>query len=169
MDVNPYQPPTTDPFSSQMHGDALLATRGSRFGAALIDSIAVGVVNGVLMWQLGFLDALTRGRADFGTLAMLAGLGFGTWLAIQIAFLAKGQTLGKRLLGICMVDYETGEVPPLGRLIFLRYLPTSLVTLIPGIGNLLPLIDVLFIFGDEQRCIHDRIAGTKVVQLLQTV
>jgi uncharacterized RDD family membrane protein YckC len=50
-------------------------------------------------------------------------------------------------------------------MILLRYLPISLAALIPVIGPYLSLVDVVFIFGSERRCIHDRLAGTKVVKV----
>ncbi len=45
----------------------------------------------------------------------------------------------------------------------LRYLPTQVIVAIPVVGALYALVDALFIFGAEQRCLHDLIAGTKVV------
>jgi hypothetical protein len=30
-------------------------------------------------------------------------------------------------------------------------------------GSILPLVDALMIFGDQRRCLHDHLAGTKVV------
>ena len=59
-----------------------------------------------------------------------------------------------------------GSEAELWRLIFLRGLPQWLVS---GLGNLLPIInlltlaDVLFIFGKPRRCLHDYIADTIVV------
>ena len=48
-------------------------------------------------------------------------------------------------------------------MIGLRYLPTAVVTQIPLIGSILGITDILFIFGQERRCVHDLIAGTKVI------
>jgi uncharacterized RDD family membrane protein YckC len=36
---------------------------------------------------------------------------------------------------------------------------------IPVVNFILPLLDALFIFREDRRCIHDLIAGTKVIQL----
>jgi hypothetical protein len=41
--------------------------------------------------------------------------------------------------------------------------PDAWRLLIPGVGRWMPLIEILFIFGEERRCVHDLIAGTKVV------
>jgi hypothetical protein len=48
--------------------------------------------------------------------------------------------------------------------VFLRAIVPGLIGAIPCVGNLFVLFDVLFIFGEERRGIHDYIAGTKVVE-----
>ena len=35
---------------------------------------------------------------------------------------------------------------------------------VPWLGRYLRLLDVLFIFRDDKRCVHDIIADTKVVE-----
>jgi len=39
-----------------------------------------------------------------------------------------------------------------------------LIGMIPVVGSFYGLIDPLFIFGDERRCLHDMIADTKVIE-----
>ncbi len=46
----------------------------------------------------------------------------------------------------------------------LRSLVPGLIAAIPRLGALFVLADVLSIFGEERRCLHDYIAGTKVVK-----
>jgi hypothetical protein len=46
-----------------------------------------------------------------------------------------------------------------------RLLPLWLVQMIPVIGSFLGLLDVLFIFRQDRRCLHDMIAGTEVISL----
>jgi hypothetical protein len=43
------------------------------------------------------------------------------------------------------------------------------VSLVPGIGALAVTVDDLFIFRTDRRCLHDLIAGTKVVAVGATV
>ena len=52
----------------------------------------------------------------------------------------------------------------LSRIVLLRMVPMSIVAYIPFVGGLLNLVDILFIFGRDRRCIHDLIADTIVVQ-----
>ena len=75
----------------------------------------------------------------------------------------KGQTLCKRMLGIRIVDAASNGAATAVKLLGLRYVLVLLVMAIPIIGQLLGLIDVLFIFRSDRRCVHDLIAGTKVV------
>ena len=47
-----------------------------------------------------------------------------------------------------------------------------IASLIPGqaddiLINLVSLVDALFIFGKQRRCLHDYIAGSKVVRVIQ--
>ena len=75
----------------------------------------------------------------------------------------KGQTLGKWMLGIRIVDAASNGAATALNLLGLRYVLVMLVQAIPMIGQLLGLIDALFIFRGDRRCVHDLIAGTKVV------
>lgn len=163
-DENPYKTPTAPVLTPPR--DHELADRGTRFGAALIDGIIGLVVALPFMYQLGIFDAITHAQKLPYSITLLSGLfGFIMFLLIHGYFLKKnGQTVGKKIVGVRISDLQDG-VPAFGRLIGLRYLPISLVSVIPVIGQLSPLIDVLFIFRSDRRCVHDLLAGTKVVKL----
>ena len=47
----------------------------------------------------------------------------------------------------------------------MRYFPLAVIAQIPFAGGIFSLIDCLFIFREDRRCIHDLIAGTKVVDV----
>jgi uncharacterized RDD family membrane protein YckC len=85
------------------------------------------------------------------------------WLGLigyQVFLLAtRGQTLGKKWMGIKVVRTDGGPASA-GSLIVMRFVVAQgILGAIPVYG----LIDVLFIFRDDRRCVHDLIAGTKVV------
>lgn len=121
---------------------------------------------------------------DGGALALLIGFGF-IWFAIEeplgvlmMALLVvslitlqwyllttQGQTVGKSLMKIKIVRYDTEENPGFGRAVGLRELIPGFIGAIPLFGLLFTLVDILFIFGKERRCIHDYIAGTKVIDV----
>jgi hypothetical protein len=62
-----------------------------------------------------------------------------------------------------IVNARTGSILPVGEILLKRYLPIWIVAMIP-LGGLLILVDVLMIFRQNHRCLHDDIADTVVVQ-----
>jgi len=88
------------------------------------------------------------------------------FLLLNGYLLAKyGQTVGKKLVGTRIVSHVDERILPLGRVFGLRYLPLSIIAQIPVVGGFVGIIDGLFIFRKDKRCIHDLIAGTKVVNI----
>jgi uncharacterized RDD family membrane protein YckC len=143
--------------------DYITASRWRRLWAGLIDaSIAVSITI-PMMNYLNFWELAKEGSIPFGTSIQLF---LSSWIMFFIihGYLLKNyaQTVGKKMLGISIVNLD-GEKPNLLPLIVKRYLPLSLVPNIPFIGNFLIIIDILFIWRKDKRCIHDFIAGTKVV------
>jgi uncharacterized RDD family membrane protein YckC len=87
-------------------------------------------------------------------------------LAINWVFLANGQTLGMKLLGIQVVLVD--DLPcERARFVIRRELPLHLWSLITfwEIGTIITVIDVLMLFRSDKRMLHDMIAGTKVVDI----
>ncbi len=80
--------------------------------------------------------------------------------SVQAVFLTKdGQTIGKKVTKIRIVNENTGENGGFVPNVLLRAIVNALLSLIPFYA----LIDILFIFRKDRRCIHDFIAGTVVV------
>jgi uncharacterized RDD family membrane protein YckC len=171
--ANPYAAPTAVVDDVAEPGSVELAGRGRRLGASFLDSLIIGipfmllfgwfafsstrsgVPNGVLVWI---------GAHPFGYQAGAAIFGFLVFLAINGYLLSSsGQTVGKRLLGIRIVR-SNGETADFARIAFIRYLPTSAAQMIPVLGYIYPLIDVLLIFRSSRKCLHDSIADTIVVK-----
>lgn len=74
----------------------------------------------------------------------------------------NGQTTGKKVLGIKIVDMN-GNIPSVKEHLVVRYIAYFVPGWLPVVGSILPLVNVLFIFGKQRRCLHDYIAKTKVV------
>lgn len=161
-----YQPPKADIGKPPSPEELVLAGRDRRFTAALIDGLLSLVVTIPLMYFVGVFDAVAQGRVlGPRETILLAMAGLVIFLLMHGRLLAQhGQTIGKRMLGIRIVDLE-GNTPPLGRLIGLRYLPLWVAASIPIIANIVPLVDALFIFRADRRCLHDLVAGTRVVEV----
>lgn len=159
---NTYQAPNSELTSGS---EVELASRGKRLAAALIDGL-IAMVCGVLFWVImGKWDAMLTGAYQPGIGMNLLGavFGFAIFAAIHGHFLkTRGQTLGKMALNIRIVRLDgTLErfIPLFGK----RYVAIGAVTLIPVIGLVVALVDVLMIFRSDRRCLHDLIAGTRVV------
>jgi len=161
---NPYETPQATVADVAVAGEQGLAGRGQRLGAAIIDAIIGFVAALPIMSVLGTWSYVQRGVEPplSATLTSIV-LGFTVFALVHGFFLKKnGQTVGKKLVGIRIVGLDE-RVPTLGRLLGLRYLPVMLVSVVPVIGAFAAIVDVLFIFRSDRRCIHDLIAGTKVV------
>jgi uncharacterized RDD family membrane protein YckC len=163
---NPYRGP--DAAVAEFGSGDELAGRGARLGAAIIDGIIMAVIVLPMMFMGGYWAAATAAaqsgqQLGFGTQAMWAVIGFVVFAIVQAFPLnASGQTWGKKALKIKIVDLQGGK-PPLGRLLGLRYLPIQAVGLVPFVGWILQVVNVLLIFRNDRRCGHDLIAGTRVV------
>jgi uncharacterized RDD family membrane protein YckC len=160
---NPYASPKATVVHEGGSGGAELAARSQRLSAAIMDYLIFFVPLGVALIPM----FMASGRLVAN--GVIAGLLVGglALLAIVInncLLLARnGQTIGKKAVGIRVVRTD-GSDAGFVRLFFLRGGLSWVLAAIPGIGNLYALIDVLFIFREDRRCLHDLIADTKVVE-----
>jgi uncharacterized RDD family membrane protein YckC len=142
----------------------ILAGRGKRLGGVIIDALIVAVILVPILFVTGAFRLIFGGEYSFGRQAGYGLLACGIWLVLNGSLLARsGQTIGKKAVGTKIVDLS-GALPPFGKLVALRYVLPFLIAQIPFLGGLFGLIDALFIFGNERRCIHDYLAGTRVVE-----
>jgi uncharacterized RDD family membrane protein YckC len=141
----------------------VLAERGDRFVANLVDQFIVflpilcAAFLQLLIVEVAGPDSYaSEPLMILGMLASLGVLGYQLYLVGQ-----SGQTLGKRLRNIRMVRSD-GSPVSVARVILLRNLVPGLVNSACGFFS---LVDALFIFGEERRCLHDVIADTIVVRV----
>ncbi|MGB3608746.1 MAG: RDD family protein [Cellvibrio sp.] len=164
---NPYQSPSADLMSTPLENEQAmpLASKWARFFGAIIDGI-IGILIALPFWFLigGFEMFLGESEPPFKYTLLGAVYGFVAFLLVH-GYLLKhyGQTVGKKLMGTRITDMQ-GNLPEFAPLVLKRYLPISVVSIIPLLGPLLSLIDVLFIFRSDRRCVHDLIAGTQVLE-----
>ena len=165
--TNPYAPPRAavqdvlDPAAG-----VALADLGTRFGANLLDGLIVGgavylpIIVGAMIGNAGTGPNETGSEAAIGIGVMIAVVGFLVWLGFTIKLMAaNGQSIGKKAVGIKVVRTD-GSDASLSRLIWLRNVVNTVLGIIPLYG----LIDVLFIFSESRRCLHDHIADTIVIK-----
>ena len=165
---NPYAPPTASlerPAEESPEARVQLAGRWARLWGALIDSVLGLVITLPVMFATGFWERAMAQTVSFGETVLLGVVSLVIFLAIHGYLLANhGQTIGKRLARTRIVSVKTGEILSLWEVFGLRYLPISVAGQIPVVGQFLVLVDTLFIFRNDKRCIHDLIAGTRVVE-----
>lgn len=166
---NPYQPPTTDvPLQHALGSDASpVPSRLRRLVAQFIDGMILGAMIVPVQWYMGVYKDLA-GYAQDRVAQLIWGLvGLGCMLVVNGYLLhTRAQTVGKALLGMKIVTLD-GENAPFARILFRRMLPTGMAALIPVVGGFVGLADALAIFRHDRRCIHDHIAGTRVVRVQQ--
>jgi uncharacterized RDD family membrane protein YckC len=145
-----------------------LASRWARLGAVLIDMIFVSIVTLPVAYFAGGFDGLSKTPPQQPptiytisiTLFNIFVYGLINWSLLK----SRGQTIGKYALDIKIIHINGSLLKP-EHIILKRYLPFVLIPIIPIIGGVISIIGNLLIFGEEKRCLHDRIALTRVVKI----
>jgi len=159
---NLYAPPAADLGIPQ---ESNLASRWSRLGGSLIDGIVSMIILGPVMYFTGFWQRAMSGDAPASDPVIYGLLGIVVYLVLNGYLLSKhGQTIGKLVVGTRIISIDTNEILPLWKVFAVRYIPLAISANLPIIGPFIVVIDSLFIFRKDKRCIHDLIAGTKVVK-----
>lgn len=159
-----YSPPTpirlladrlaADTSSYQQTQDAGV---GRRLFAVLVDLFILAVIDAVVIYftmQLCYLTIADLGILPKGPLVAFMLVQNGGYL---VAFTAGGQTLGKMMAGIRVVQSDPSGSLDVGRA-FLRTLMWVILAVPAGLGFLTAL------FSPDHRGLHDRFAGTRVVR-----
>ncbi|MEJ7590299.1 MAG: RDD family protein [Planctomycetaceae bacterium] len=174
---NPYAAPENIDYAIAAPGESELATLSERFSGASLDGLLMlpvvfGVVFGYTFFSVeqgGIPASMSRGAEIVGTLIGLV-VGLAWYLILNGYLLAKrGQTIGKLAAGTRIVDFNTGELVPLIPLLLKRNLVIQILGAVPFVGGFVSLADVLMIFRSSRRCLHDDIAGTKVIKVRKIV
>jgi len=144
--------------------DQTLASRWRRLWASMIDTLTILAISVPAMFFTGAIEDITNGiQPSVGYNLAIGGLGIIAFITFNGKFLiSNGQTIGKKVLGIKIVDLE-GNLPSVKSHFLKRYAILFFPGQIPVVGQVFSFINVLFIFGKQKRCIHDYIAGTKVI------
>jgi len=87
-------------------------------------------------------------------------------VVVQLCLLAwRGQSVGKLLLGLRIVCAADDAAPGVLRAFLLRGTVPFMIEQVPIAGFVFWVVDSCYIFRDDHRCLHDLIAGTRVVAL----
>ena len=155
------KPPPT--FAQGAAETDLLASIGARIGARLLDGLIIGLPLTVLVFAA---SDISEDRKTISTplwVQLVAAVISALYEVVLIR--QRGQTVGKRALGIEVVRETDGKHPDWTASI-MRYLLPVLPALIPvpGLFLLSPVIYLVAIADPLRRGWHDRAAGTIVVK-----
>lgn len=149
------------------------ATRLSRLFAQILDGIILMFVTTPLMFIFNFgsdLDVdlwLESGVIPVEQVLSFTAVGIFVYLLVNGYHLWYfGQTLGKKMMQIAIVD-KNDKVPAFAKIVGVRYVPFQLIGAIPGLA-LISIVDILMIFRSDRRCLHDMLAGTRVINVSRT-
>ena len=165
MEQDVYTPPQAD-LSEPEYTEKPLASRWARLGGSIIDTIILMLIFIPFAMLTGAWEAMKVNAVPIGTSIGHTIFGVVVYLAINGYLLKhRGQTVGKMILQTRIVSVADDSLLPLKKIVLLRYLPVAILTQIPFVGPIYGLADSLFIFRGDKRCIHDLLAGSKVISL----
>lgn len=147
----------------------ILAGRFNRLIASTIDCLIIAFPMMLFIWLIASLFDLTFDVENKVVDPVIYVVGFICSLFLYFLINYKklrdeGQTLGKEIMGSKITDLN-GQLLPVQSLIVKRLIPFWLFPYLPFIGGIANMVNLLFIFGKPRRCIHDYIAGTKVIMV----
>lgn len=161
---NPYAAPTAPPpLPGELADGSVKADRGLRLVARLIDG-GLMLICFVPMFVAIVIEPNSKEPSPLqmamSALGLLAALGLFVYQCVLLY--QRSQTLGKRWLNIKIVRND-GSPCSFGRILGLRMFVIALIEQVPCLGAVFALVNALWIFGEESRCLHDLICDTKVV------
>ncbi len=139
--ITPFLPLLMLPFQSIL--DEFMDMGQEKLAKELVEQFMQGNTTPLLMWSL------------FNLLILTAEITFNT-IVFGYFHYVSGQTPGKRLLGVRVVDNASLDYLTIGQSIW-RYAASTVSLCICGIGYLMAA------FNPEKRALHDYMASTRVV------
>lgn len=189
--TNPYATPSAQLRTDDTIDEVQLASRGKRLLAIILDSIILGISVFVFIILISVIVVSISGNEAEPLFDRLLEYAFAptetfVWtnllnvfaylqvlIPLSIYFLVngyllatRGQSIGKLLLRIAIVDNDTHEVPPLSRIFLRRYLIIDAILIVNiFLSMIVELVDLLSIFRRDRRMIHDMLANTVVIEV----
>ena len=156
----------------------VLADRGTRLVASIVDGLLMLCITLPIQLATGYLQMVAAQKAPPVMLELFVNLSGIAAMPVVHGWMltSRGQSIGKRMLGIQIVDYRDNGLLPFARVILSRslwlaplglvstFLPTEAKAIVGFVVGLLSIVDSLLIFGETRRCFHDTLAGSIVVK-----
>lgn len=164
-DYNPYAPPSpTSEIAPSARDDddepmLILAERGTRWWARVVDNLMLGVTS------VPTAIMFTGHTRDLSAALALLILPFALLCYQWYLIATTGQSLAKRWMKIKIVRLDGSPVGFVNGVLLREWVLFGF-QMIPIVGRIVGFADGVMIFGNDRRCLHDQIAGTKVVLVL---
>lgn len=149
--------------------DASLSARGAAkvidwilWAVAVLGPITLGLIGNGALGHTGDSEDAVFLASALTAVVLWTGLTAGQWWLIA----TRGQSLGKRFVGIRVIRTDGSDVGFLDGVLLREIVPGAAVFLLNvcSLGLLLRLVDYFAAYVDEdQRTLHDRLAHTRVV------
>ncbi|AXI02707.1 RDD family protein [Aquirhabdus parva] len=164
-----------------------IANVGTRIGAAVVDLLTLLVITTIAMYQILPQDTIAKisaimEKASSETTLQLQQQVYALippqvqvqvlLIAAVVAFVQilliiwRGQSIGKILFKIRIVDEKSGLKAGFMQGAVLRTLLFNLAYNLPLVGSLIFMVDFISLFTEKNRTLHDRLAKTLVVNAL---
>jgi len=165
--ANPYAPPTSNVEESELV--LIPASRLIRLTAIFVDfciSILPGYITFHLIiylqpeWQVNILQVFPKSILS--------------WILITIASLSyiivngyllyrRGQTVGKAICHIRIASSD-GSIPTLKKSLIYRFLAFAYAQVVPWLGIMLIIVDILYFCFPSKISLHDSFSNTQVIK-----
>ena len=168
MQDDVYRPPEANVVRPSEPGEFVLASRWRRLFGSMLDGIIILFVTAPLMFSSGYWEraveqSLQATEPVYWSFAVFVIYALFNGYTLH----TRGQTLGKMALGTQIVTHNEHQLLALWKVLFVRWLPISVLSSIPVAGGFVGLINALLIFKADKRCGHDHIAGTIVINYVK--
>ena len=145
--------------------DFEIAHPGRRIIAKLIDGFFVMIFVGI---GIGIAIAVADPETEdlmSPFYMILLGAYLVPFIINAILISISGQTVGKKILGVRIVNETTGATSGFTQGFLIRTFGFNFITNLPIIGPFIAIADVVYLFLEEHRTLHDRWANTSVARV----
>lgn len=82
-----------------------------------------------------------------------------------LMLIRRGQTIGKLVTGVRILDHQTNKIPSVTNILLIRTIITNIAYSVPAFGTIIVVVDAFMMLADKQhRSLHDKLAKTYVVK-----
>lgn len=163
-EYNPWEAPPAQSHARTRRTRAVGASPLHRLGGRILDGLIpfIACVPGYAILLYGISQSSPGNRSPIVTVGSIVVMITGLVLfGISIRLWCKGKDIGKSIVGLTVWDASTGQ--PAGFMkTFGREIIPGIIGIIPLLGAILILVDLLAIFRESHRRLIDEILGTDV-------